>query len=310
MKNNSANQDATSSSIENKERTLKFEVDKNLFPFKNNFLTLANGINVHYIDEGKGPILLMLHGNPTWSFLYRKMIAALKEDFRVIAPDYPGFGLSPSPSNYDFLPSTHSAVIEEFINILELKDIIMVMQDWGGPIGLNIAVNNPSLIKGIVLGNTWAWPLKRLGQKLFSHALGGFIGRWIAKYFNGAWHVFMKKGFLKSPSKEELMMYKAPFEKGNNRKQTAIFPKELYNSKAFLSHIEKSLYKLKEKPVLFTWGDSDFAFQKPELKLFQSIFPNHEVKLLKASHFWQDDKGEMAAEHIKIWALKKGMKKH
>ena len=90
------------------------------------------GVTIHYVDEGTGPVILMLHGNPTWSFLYRKMIAELKGDFRVIAPDYPGFGLSPTPLNYDFLPSTHSDIVDAFIDQLELKDIILMMQDWGG----------------------------------------------------------------------------------------------------------------------------------------------------------------------------------
>lgn len=285
---------------------LKFVVDKRLFPFRNNFVKLNKGIKIHYIDEGKGPVILMLHGNPTWSFLYRKMIAELKDDFRVIAPDYPGFGLSPTPADYDFLPSTQSAIIEEFIEHLNLKDIILVMQDWGGPIGLNIAVKKPELIKGMVIGNTWAWPLKRIGQKIFSLVMGGIIGRYMAKYFNGVWHVFMKKGFIKPISKKELAMYEAPFKHGVNHKQTAIFPRELYKSKTFLSNIEASLYTLKEKPVLFTWGDRDFAFQKPELELFQSIFPNHEVKILRASHFWQDEKGAVASKHLKRWALGNG----
>ncbi|EAR00048.1 alpha/beta fold hydrolase [Maribacter sp. HTCC2170] len=282
----------------------KFKIDEQLYPFKSNYIKINNEIKVHYVDEGEGPVILMLHGNPTWSFLYRKMINELKDEYRVIAPDYPGFGLSPTPLKYDFLPSTHSQIIEEFINLLDLKEIILVMQDWGGPIGLNIAINNPELVRGMVLGNTWAWPLKRFGQKMFSHIMGGYIGRWMAHSFNGVWHVFMKKGFVKSPSNRELAMYKAPFENSENSKQTAIFPKELYNSKSFLAKIESSLNILKEKPVLFTWGKHDFAFQKPELSIFQSIFKNHEVKMLDASHFWQDEQGELASKYIKNWASK------
>jgi len=282
----------------------KFKIDEQLYPFKSNYIKISNEIKVHYVDEGEGPVILMLHGNPTWSFLYRKMISELKDEYRVIAPDYPGFGLSPTPLKYDFLPSTQSQIIEEFINLLDLKDIILVMQDWGGPIGLNIAINNPELVRGMVLGNTWAWPLKRFGQKMFSHIMGGFIGRWMARSFNGVWHVFMKKGFVKPPSNRELAMYKAPFKNGENSKQTAIFPKELYNSKSFLAKIESSLNILKEKPVLFTWGKRDFAFQRPELRIFQSIFKNHEVKMLDASHFWQDEQGELASKYIKNWASK------
>ena len=306
MTTNKSARSSLTSQEKNQELEAKFKIDQDLYPFKSNYIEVRKGINTHYVDEGKGPVILMLHGNPTWSFLYRKMINELKDEFRVIAPDYPGFGLSTSPLNYDFLPSTHSQIIEEFVSLLNLKDIILVMQDWGGPIGLNIATDNPELIKGMVLGNTWAWPLKRFGQKMFSHIMGGFIGRWMARSFNGVWHVFMKKGFIKPPSKRELAMYKAPFENGENFKQTAIFPKELYNSRAFLSKIESFLHVLKEKPVLFTWGNRDFAFQKPELRIFQSIFKNHEVKMLDASHFWQDEKGIIASKHIKNWASKNG----
>lgn len=282
---------------------LKFEVDQNLFLFKSNFIKVRKGIDVHFVDEGKGPVILVLHGNPTWSFLYRKMIAELKDSFRVIAPDYPGFGLSPTPKDYDFLPSNQSAVIDEFITQLNLKDIIIVMQDWGGPIGLNIGINKLELIKALVIGNTCAWPLKRPSQKLFSQVMGGVIGRAMAKYFNGVWHSFMKLGFINKPTKDELRMYKAPFIDGNNYKQTAIFPKELNNSKEFLSKVDNGLHKLKEKPVLFTWGNRDFAFQRPALNIFQSIFKNHQTKMLEASHFWQDEQGVVASKYIKEWAL-------
>lgn len=286
--------------IKNKQ---KFDVDKNLFPFKNNYVHLSNDMNIHYIDEGKGPTIILLHGNPSWSFLYRKMISELKDSFRVIAPDYPGFGLSPTPPKYDFLPSTQSKVMEEFISHLNLKDFIIVMQDWGGPIGLNIAINQPERIKGLVLGNTWAWPLKRPGQKLFSLLMGGVIGRNMAKSFNGVWHAFMKLGFINKPTKAELDMYEAPFKNGTNYKQTSIFPKELRNSKVFLSNIESKLHKLEKKPVLFTWGSHDFAFQKPELNKFQSIFKNHQTKMLEASHFWQDEQGVLASKYIIDWAM-------
>ncbi len=285
---------------------LKFEVDRDLFPYESHFMDLEDGIKIHYVDEGEGPVILMLHGNPTWSFLYRKMIGLLKSQFRVVAPDYPGFGLSSASKDYDYLPETQSKVISEFVKKLELKDMILVMQDWGGPIGLNLATGNPELVRGMVIGNTWAWPLYRKGQQMFSKLMGGFLGRWMARSFNGVWRVFMKRGFLKSPSKEELLMYSAPFRQTDQRKQTSIFPRELTGSARFLSKIESQLYHLKDKEVLFTWGSRDFAFQQEELDRFQSHLPNHRTHLLEASHFWQDERGEEASEHILDWALKQG----
>ena len=104
---------------------MKLQIDKELYPFNNNFLKISNGAEVHYVDEGEGSIFLMLHGNPTWSFLYRKMIMNMKVNYRCIAPDYPGFGLSNAPTGYDFLPNSHARVICEFVEKLKLNNFVL-----------------------------------------------------------------------------------------------------------------------------------------------------------------------------------------
>ena len=113
-------------------------VDDKLFPFKSRFVELSGNV-VHYVDEGEGPILLMLHGNPTWSFVYRNVIAELSGSFRCIAPDYPGFGLSTPAPGYEFHPADHARVVGEFVDRLDLRDVTLIAQDWGGPIGLTAA---------------------------------------------------------------------------------------------------------------------------------------------------------------------------
>ncbi len=281
---------------------MKFNINKDLFPFQNNFLQLDDGTKIHYIDEGEGPVLLMLHGNPTWSFLYRKMIAALESNFRCIAPDLPGFGLSEQTDTFDFLAESHSKVLEEFLLTLNIDNYILIAQDWGGPIGLSVAEKYPDKIIGAVLGNTWAWPVKGDYRfEVFSWLMGGPIGRLMAKSFNGVWHVFMKKGFYKQPSREALAMYKAPFAKKNNRIQTAIFPRQLIKAYEFEKAVEKNLNKIRSIPVLFTWGIKDFAFKQNQLERFKKHFPNHETQLLEAGHFWQDEQGEYAADLITEW---------
>ncbi|MDJ0707045.1 MAG: alpha/beta fold hydrolase [Leptolyngbyaceae cyanobacterium MO_188.B28] len=144
---------------------MKFKVDTELFPFESRFLETISGATVHYVDEGEGPTILMLHGNPTWSFLYRKMILKLRGRFRCIALDYPGFGLSTAPPDYDFYPDSHSQALREVIEKLGLTNFLLVMQDWCGPIGLAAAEQFPERVRGLILGNTWAWPLK--GQAKF-----------------------------------------------------------------------------------------------------------------------------------------------
>ena len=282
---------------------MKFEVDKELFPFENHFLKTDAGAEVHYVDEGQGVVVLMLHGNPSWSFLYRKMIRRMSAHFRCIAPDYPGFGLSAAPKGYDFLPRTHSEVLAEVVEELGLTDFILIMQDWGGPIGLSLAERFPERVRGMVIGNTWAWPLKGTRRfEVFSWLMGGPIGRSMARSFNGVWRFFMKEGFIGRPSDREMAMYAAPFRDKRNRIQTAIFPRQLVKAHAFEEEVEAGLGKLAEKPVLFLWGTKDFAFQQTELERFKSHFPNHVHHALEASHFWQDEQGEVASDYLIDWA--------
>ena len=286
---------------------LKFDVDRALFPFESKFVDSRGGARIHYVDEGQGPVVLMLHGNPTWSFLYRKMIARMRDHFRCVALDYPGFGLSTAPDGYDFLPSTHADVLSEFVEALDLTNFIVVMQDWGGPIGLAVAERHPKRVRGLVLGNTWGWPLAgNLEMETFSWLMGGPIGRTMARTFNGVWWFFMKEGFVERPSEPEMAMYRAPFLDRANRIQTAIFPRQLVKAQAFEAEVEAGLSELASKEVLFLWGTEDFAFKQPELKRFMTHFPNHEHHPLHASHFWQDDQGEVAADHIIDWAKRRG----
>ena len=282
---------------------MKFEVDKELFPFENHFLTTSNGSEVHYVDEGQGPVILMMHGNPAWSFLYRKMITKLKGHFRCIAPDYPGFGLSTAPDGFDFLAGSQTEVMIEFVEKLALKDFFIVMQDWGGPIGLAIAEKIPERVQGMIIGNSWAWPLKDKPRfRVFSWLMGGPIGRVMAQSFNGVWRFFMKEGFVDPRSDKEMAMYAAPFRDRKNRKQTSIFPRQLVKAYEFEEQVEAGLDKLTEKPVLFLWGKEDFAFQEPELERFKSYFPDHVHHSLEASHFWQDEQGEVASDFLLDWA--------
>ena len=122
-------------------------VTPELLPFTSRFIAL-NGHTIHYLDEGQGPTLLMLHGNPAWSFLYRHLIAKLSAHFRCVALDYPGFGLSTAAPGYDYEPSSHAEVVRAFVEQLDLRDYTPIVQDWGGPIGLFVAGRSPCRCRG------------------------------------------------------------------------------------------------------------------------------------------------------------------
>src|SRR5262249_31622640 len=132
-------------------------ISSELYPFESHYAEI-DGASVNYVDEGSGPPLLLLHGNPTWSFLYPEIIKGLNHRYRCIAPDHPGFGLSQAPAGYGFTPAEHAAVLEKLVTQLDLSDVTMMVQDWGGPIGFRVATNHPERFAGFVIGNTWAWP--------------------------------------------------------------------------------------------------------------------------------------------------------
>jgi haloalkane dehalogenase len=115
----------------------------------------------------------MLHGNPTWSFLYRDLIKGLRDRYRCIAPDYPGFGLSRAPAGYGYRPAEHAGVIERLILELDLTGATMMVQDWGGPIGFAAATRHPDRFAAFGIGNTWAWPKSDLATQFFSRVMGG-----------------------------------------------------------------------------------------------------------------------------------------
>ena len=137
-------------------------VPSELYPFADRYAEVA-GCVVHYVDEGSGPPLLMLHGNPTWSFLYREIIPGLRDRYRCIAVDHPGFGLSVPRRGYGFTPAEHADVLEQLVLRLDLREITLMVQDWGGPIGFAVATRHPDRFAGFVIGNTWAWPKADLG---------------------------------------------------------------------------------------------------------------------------------------------------
>ncbi len=282
---------------------MKFEVPTELFPYQHRFVSLQDGAEIHYVDEGTGPTLLLLHGNPTWSFLYRKLIRGLRDRFRCVAPDYPGFGLSVAPDGYTFTPREHSLAVEEFVNRLGLKKLTIMMQDWGGPIGFGLAVRQPELVDRFIVGNTWAWPLTdhpRISG--FSRLVGGPVGRFAALWFNGVVRLFMYKGIKTGLSRAEYDMYMAPFRKRSDRAPTHIFPYQLVHSADYLSEIERNFETIAGRPALIVWGLADFAFQQLELERFQQLFQEHEVVLLEgAGHFIQEDAPEEICNAIHRW---------
>jgi haloalkane dehalogenase len=277
-------------------------VPDELYPFESHYADVA-GSRVHYVDEGTGPPLLLLHGNPTWSFLYRDVITGLRDRYRCIAPDHPGFGLSRAAPGYGYTPAEHALVLEGFVTHLDLSGVTMMVQDWGGPIGFAVATRQPGRFAAFVIGNTWAWPKSDPGTQLFSRLLGGPVGRRLIANRN----VFVEKvlpGGVRRATLPEAVMdaYRGPFPTPASRRPTAVFPREILGSRPFLAEIERRLPELADRPALLVWPTRDVAFRDPERRRWEEIFPDHRTVLLEgAGHYIQEDAADEIVAAIRSW---------
>lgn len=274
-----------------------------LFPFESRFVEAA-GCRVHYVDEGAGPTLLLLHGNPTWSFLYREIIRRLSPRFRCVALDYPGFGLSRAPAGYDFRPASHAAVVERVVLSLDLSGITMMVQDWGGPVGLGVAARHPERFLGLVIGNTWAWPVNGDPRfERFSRLVGGPAGGFLIRRFNAFVNVLIPAGVKRRKLPREVMdAYRGPFERPASRAPTHVFPREILRSRDYLAEVEAGLPRLAGLPALIVWGDRDVAFRERERLRFEQAFARHRTVVLRgAGHYIQEDAPEEIAAAIAAW---------
>lgn len=281
------------------ENVVDFEPDPAFYPFESKWFESSVG-PVHYVDEGEGRPLVMFHGNPDWSFLYRKIITALKDNFRCIAVDYPGFGLSVHPeSGYGYTPAEHAVVIGELIAHLDLTDMVIMGQDWGGPISLQVASTMPERVGGLVIGNTWFWPVD--GAKMRS-----FVGVMSSRPLQS---LIIKRNFFVTMMKlslkvklpaAELDHFARVIPTEESRKGVAIFPKEIRASAGWLAELEKRVTdNLASTPLLLTWGMKDFAFNASFLDDWIARFPHATVvRLEKAGHYIQEDAPDEISQAI------------
>ena len=277
-------------------------VPDELYPFESHYADVA-GSRVHYIDEGGGPPLLLLHGNPTWSFLYREIVKGLRDRYRCIAVDHPGFGLSSPAPGYGFTPAEHADVLEQLVLRLDLGDLTMMVQDWGGPIGFAVATRHPERFAAFVIANTWAWPKGDPGTQLFSRLLGGAIGRRLILNRNLFVERLLPAGVRRGTLPEAVMnAYRGPFPTPASRRPTAVFPREILASRPFLADIERRLPRLSGRPALIVWPTKDVAFGDRERRRWEELFADHRTVLLEgAGHYIQEDAADEIVTAIRGW---------
>jgi haloalkane dehalogenase len=276
-------------------------VPSNLYPFEDRWAEIEGNL-VHYVDEGEGRPLLLLNGNPSWSFGWRDVILGLRGTFRCVAPDYPGFGLSRAVAGYDFRPASHSRVVEALVDRLGLDGIVVFGYAWGGPIGLGLAGRRPELVGGLVIANTWAWPDDRLRVRLFSALMGGPLSRLLVDRLNLMLRLYLplnlKRGRL---SGVERAAYEGPFPR-SRRSVMRVFPREIVRGRAYLREVEANLPRISGTPALILWPDSDPGFGDAELARWRSLYPAAPTVILRRTgQFIDEDAPEDVAAAIRSW---------
>ncbi len=259
---------------------------------------------MHYIDEGAGKPAVFVHGNPAWSFEFRNIIKELSGEFRCIAPDHIGFGLSDKPADWNYLPESHAENLNNLLESLGLSEITMVVGDWGGPIGLSYTLNHPEKTKSLIITNTWMWSVKRdWYYRLFSKFTGGSIGRFLIYSSNFFVRIIMpmifgRKENLTPKVKNHYIM---PLAKPSERKGCAVFPESIIGSSEWLSSLWEKKDILKNKNITIIWGGKDIAFRKKELSLWKKSFPKADVTVLEdCGHFIAEEAPAMVVKIIKI----------
>lgn len=262
-----------------------------------------DGLRLHYVTHGAGDPILLLHGEPTWGFLYRKLVPRLAREGRVVVPDYLGFGRSDKPTDrawYSY--DAHYASIERLVTRqLDLTDITLVMQDWGGPIGLRLAVDHPERVARLVIMNTG------IGARAPSEGwlrFQAFMRRVGTEIVPGN---LVKISCAGEPPDDVVAGYDAPFPAPESKVGVVMFPELVATSSAHPSaaamiDVRERLRRW-EKPALVLFGDADPVFSLELAERMAALVPGAgPVEVVEgAAHFLQEDAGEEVAERIAAW---------
>ncbi len=241
-------------------------LDRTEYSFASHYIELPAG-RLHYVDEGEGEPILMVHGQPTWSFMYREVIRGLAPHFRCIAVDLLGFGLSDKPEQWSYRPEEHASHIGVLVDHLELDRTHLLVHDWGGPIGLGWAVDNPDRVGRIVARDTWMWSMpEQLSTLLFSHLLGNPLGRLATRRDNLFVTQFMRPALI---GKWDAIAaaYAGPLSRPEERMGGALFPRML--RAPWLAEIWQRREALRKIPAMLVWGD---VFPEPTRNRLASVF--------------------------------------
>lgn len=262
------------------------------YPFASLWLDVAQPgqppLWLHYLDEGPrdAPVVVLLHGNPTWSFYWRRLVTALRGSSRCVVPDHLGCGLSDRPQGWSYRLADHIANVQRLLAHLDVKRFSLVVHDWGGAIGAGVATARPDAVERLVITNTAAFRSKDIPPSIASCRIPVF-GRVAVLGFNGFARAATFRAVERPLTKAAKAGLLAPYGNAHDRLATLRFVEDIpmdegHPSWATLTRIEEQLPTLGEKPMLILWGDADFCFTPKFRATWQRLFPKAEV------HAWED----------------------
>lgn len=291
-------------------------VSEELYPFRGKFHPIGPH-RLHYLDEGQGDPVVMVHGNPTWSFYYRNLVLRLRDRYRVIVPDHIGCGLSDKPSDATYA-YTLKGRVDDLDSLLEGLDvrsrITLVVHDWGGMIGMAFASRHPERIARLVIMNTAAFPMP--STKRFPPGLwlvrNTWLGALLVRGFNGFALAASLVGCKRHPLKRALRRaYRAPYNSWANRIATLRFVQDIPLSPKdrgydIVEACSKGLYRFADLPVFLAWGELDFVFSTHFLDVWLEHFPMAELhRFADCGHYILED----AAQEL-LPAIDRFLEKH
>jgi pimeloyl-ACP methyl ester carboxylesterase len=272
-----------------------------LYPFAPNYLDRA-GLRYHYLDQGAGEPVVMLHGNPTWSFFYRNLVKGLREGYRCVVPDHIGCGLSDKPGDgqYDYTLDSRVDDLEALLDHLGLREnLTLVLHDWGGMIGMAFASRRPGRVKRLVVLNTAAF-LMPAGKKLpwqIGIARNTPLGPLLVRGLNAFSRGLVRYCAVQRLPPEVRAAYLAPYDSWRNRVAVLRFVQDIPlapGDRCYgrVREVQEGLHRFRGVPTLICWGTRDFVFDGHFLAEWLRHFPGAEVHTLPATgHLVLEDEG-------------------
>jgi haloalkane dehalogenase len=282
------------------------------YPFTPRAFAQPGGLTQSYLDEGprEGEVVLMLHGNPSWSYYWRKLVLGLRDKYRCIVPDHIGMGLSDKPGNADYAYTLQSRVddLERLLDSLNLgDDITLAVHDWGGMIGFGWALEHSARIKRVVVLNTAAFPLPAAKAMPWQLKLGrdSKLGALMIRGFNAFADGAARFGVVKNMPAAVRDAYNAPYDSWANRISTLRFVQDIPLSPsdrawALVQAAGKKLPEYADRPAFIGWGLQDFVFDEHFLRVFQAALPQAEQQVfVDAGHYVLEDKAAVLVPAIR-----------